>query len=112
MGKWTKVKCSKCQGLKNTNPVAYASRLAKFEGSVERMEKEWICRECNSEGKPKKEKKVKEETAEETPVEGQESMSEQRRKEILKKTRAAIVKNIPVADPIHEEEAIQLEEEF
>ena len=94
--KWTKVKCSKCEALKNTNPKAYEARLAKFEGSVERMEKEWICRECSQEGK---EVKIK-----------PESTSQERRKEILKKAKKEAVKNIPLAEEIHEEESVQLEE--
>jgi hypothetical protein len=40
-----KVKCSSCKESKFTNPQAYEARIAKY-GSLEEVEKKWICRDC------------------------------------------------------------------
>jgi hypothetical protein len=96
--KWHKVKCSKCGKSKMTNPLAYAKRLAKFEGSVERMEKEWICRECS----PKKTKKVKEEKVVAEPG------SREKLAANLKKAKESIKANIPVSEPLEKVEEVEV----
>jgi len=53
-----KVKCSKCKKLKFVNPKALEVRIKKF-GSIEEIEKKWICREClKGQKKEVKEKEV------------------------------------------------------
>lgn len=51
------VTCSKCGKKKFANADAYKKRVEKF-GSIEEMEKKWLCREC--EKGTKKEETVKE----------------------------------------------------
>lgn len=75
-----KVKCSKCGELKYANPKVYASRLAKY-GTVEKMESEWICKNC----KPKKEKKV-------------ELNPEEKKKENLKIAKSVIRESIKTSN--------------
>lgn len=45
MSKSQSTKCSKCKEDKFANPKAYESRLKKY-GSLEKIETEWMCREC------------------------------------------------------------------
>jgi hypothetical protein len=77
------VVCSKCKQKRFVNPKAFLARVKKY-GSVEEIEKNWICREC----KPKKVKAVKIELEKGT----KESL-----KTSVKKVADDIKKNIPVA---------------
>ena len=43
-------KCSQCGQNKFTNPSALAARLKKW-GSIEEIEKHWICRTCTTANK-------------------------------------------------------------
>lgn len=49
-----KVKCSSCKKDKYVNPVALEKRIIKY-GSIENIEKKWVCRECLKKGEVKKE---------------------------------------------------------
>lgn len=61
-----KVKCSQCGKSKFVNPQALTKRITKY-GSIEEIEKKWICRDCL---KLNKDDSTKEEVAEEkTPEE-------------------------------------------
>jgi hypothetical protein len=80
------VVCSKCKQKRFVNPSALVSRLKKY-GSIEAIEKSWICREC----KPEKEKKVKIVLEKNT----KESL-----KASVKKIADDIKKDIPVAAPV------------
>lgn len=53
-----KVKCSACGEKKFVNPQALIARVAKF-GSIEEIEKKWICSSCAANNKPAKESKTK-----------------------------------------------------
>lgn len=46
------VKCSVCGKEKFTRPDVYEKRVAKF-GSVEKMNAEYVCRDCKKEAKNK-----------------------------------------------------------
>ena len=85
--KWHKVRCSKCGKLKMTNPFAWEARLKKY-GSLEEMEKTWVCRGCRKEVKQSQKEEPK------TPAE----MSE-RRKEMQKKANRIMAESIPVSEP-------------
>ena len=77
--KVSKVKCSRCGKSKFVNPQALIRRIAKY-GSVEEIEKNWVCRECldldkekqkkeSENEKPKKTKKVEVDASTSTPEE-------------------------------------------
>ena len=90
--KWRKVKCSRCGSLRNTNPGAYEARLQKFGGSVEKMEAEWVYRECKCKENPK--------------VDGEKvapSSRKERQKKVNDLVRKTIVAQIPEAQPVTEE---------
>lgn len=47
------IKCSQCKTSKFANPQVYEKRVKKY-GSIEEVEKDWVCRDC------KKKEEVKE----------------------------------------------------
>lgn len=63
---FSKTKCSKCGNDKLVNPKALEARIKKY-GSLEEIEKQWVCREClTGKVRVKKEKKKKEPRVETT----------------------------------------------
>jgi DNA-directed RNA polymerase subunit M/transcription elongation factor TFIIS len=63
--KISKVKCSVCGEEKATNPRALESRIKKY-GSIEEIEKKWICKKCKDLKKAREENKKEEEKSTET----------------------------------------------
>ena len=52
-----KTKCSKCGQLKKVNSNAYKARIKKY-GTLEEVEKNWVCLDCRKEKKTEKTEKT------------------------------------------------------